>query len=402
MTLGRRLRPDVLPVAVLAALAFPASALAATRYVDKGSLTPAPPYTSWDTAAASIQDAIDLSAPGDVIAVTNGNYDTGGRAVCGKLKNRVALTLPVTVRSVNGPQATIIRGYQVPHFIHSDRAVRCAYVTNGAVLSGFTLLGGATRAVGVSAVDQSGGGVWCESAGAIVSNCVVTGNRAHFSGGGVYQGTIFNCILSTNRAAEEGGGACGGTLVNCVLIGNEADKTGGGVSHSTLTNCTLVANEAKEYGGGCDSSKLANCIAYYNMAPGQANWATGFLSHSCTMPLPGAGIGNITGEPLFVSLAAGDLRLQSNSPCINSGYGGTRMGGFDLDGQPGVRGQTVDMGAYEFQKPASVISYAWMQEYGLKTDGSADYADPDGDGANNWQEWRGGANPTNSLSLPRR
>src|SRR5262249_39679506 len=144
----------------------------------------AAPYASWSTAATNIQDAVDIAVAGDDILVTNGVYQAGARAVYQTMSNRVAVTKAVTVRSVNGPGVTVIKGYQVPETTNGVSAVRCVYVTDGAVLAGFTLTNGATQANGTSnAAQEAGGGVWCEFS-AVVSNCVLTGNSAQFGGGG--------------------------------------------------------------------------------------------------------------------------------------------------------------------------------------------------------------------------
>jgi hypothetical protein len=64
-----------------------------------------------------------------------------------------------------------------------------------------------------------------------------------------------------------------------------------------------------------------------------------------------------------------------------------------------VHDDTVDIGAYEFQGSGLLISYAWLQQSGWPTDGTADALDPDGEGMNNWQEWRADTIPTNALSV---
>jgi hypothetical protein len=153
-------------------------------------------------------------------------------------------------------------------------------------------------------------------------------------------------------------------------------------------------------GGGAYGNWLSNRIVYFNTAPVGANYGplSSALSYSCTTPLPTNGMGNITNAPLFVDYASGDLRLQSNSPCINAGDNAFVSGPTDLDGNPRIVGGMVDLGAYEYQGTGSLMSYAWLQQYGLPTDGSADVADADADGMNNWQEWRCGTCPTNPLS----
>ena len=71
----------------------------------------------------------------------------------------------------------------------------------------------------------------------------------------------------------------------------------------------------------------------------------------------------------------------------------------NLDGNPRIQGGTVDIGAYEYQTPTSIISYAYLQQYGLPTDGSVDFADLDGSGFTVYQDWVAGLNPTNSASV---
>ena len=167
------------------------SSKAAVRYVNVNSTNATLPFTTWSTAAMTIQDAIDAADPGDEILVTNGVYQTGGRSI-----NRVAVDKPLVVRSVNGPQFSVIEGRQVP-------AIRCVYLTNGASLLGFTLTNGATPSLyDVSQRVASGGAVWCESKDAVVANCVMVANSARQQGGGAYQGTLYSCTIVNNQVTD--------------------------------------------------------------------------------------------------------------------------------------------------------------------------------------------------------
>ena len=160
--------------------------LAVDHYVAANNANPLPPYTNWDSAAADIQSAIDVSTDGDVVWVTNGVYATGGKSVDGVLTNRITLDKALTVRSVAGPSLTFIQGGTPTN---GPGAVRCAWLTNGALLSGFTLQGGATRAPG-GGQTGNGGGAWCASAAATLANCIIRSNVAYQTGGGLYQGTL--------------------------------------------------------------------------------------------------------------------------------------------------------------------------------------------------------------------
>jgi hypothetical protein len=497
------------------------AASAATRYVWQDSPSPSPPHTNWATAAHNIQKAVDAAEPGDTVLVTNGVYATRGRAVSGSLTNRVAIDKAITVQSVMGPQATLIVGAPAPGGTNGDGAIRCVYVGSNAVLSGFTLTNGHTRASGDWNQEQSGGGAWCEISG-LISNCTLTGNSAYQGGGvsggtlynctltgnsansgggaadgtltnctltgnsagsgggarggtlynctltanssddggGAYLSTLSNCTLSGNSASHSGGGAAWGTLNHCMLTGNSASEVGGGVLQSSLYDCTLsnnsasrgggawgerlyrcvlrgnsatengggakdailyncvlLANSATNNGGGAHESTLVNCTLCGNTAGNAGGGARGsdlryciiyrntvtysYLHGCCTWPAEIRGTGTLTNDPLFVDYVNGNLRLQSNSPCINACGDPYSSGETDLDGLPRVVGGMVDMGAYECQSPSLLPYFTWLQSYGLPTQSSMYYADCDGDGLNNWQEWRCRTDPTNALSVLR-
>ena len=231
----------------------------------------------------------------------------------------------------------------------------------------------------------------------VLNHCILVGNSASSFGGGAYSSTLLACSVIGNSSAGQGGGAWGGSLNNCLVNGNSALR-GGGAAESSLTNCTVVGNRAAE-AGGVWMGYVANSIIYYNTAALRVdNHQAESVSFCCTTPLPAQGSGNITNEPLFVNLVPGDFSLQTNSPCINSGNNSYVTTATDLQGDPRIQGGTVDIGAFELQKPASVIAYAWLKQYGLASDGSADFADADGDGMNNRQEWLAGTDPTSNLS----
>jgi hypothetical protein len=251
------------------------------------------------------------------------------------------------------------------------------------------------NATGINGI---GGGAY----GGTLNNCTVSNNWAN-AGGGAGFSTLFNCTLSSNTASRTGGGADSSSLNNCLITGNTAINGGGCYAPGNLANCTLVGNSATSSGGGVHGGGggvMNNCIVYYNNAPSGSNHTGIKMNYCCTAPVfPLAD--NFTNAPLFVNQAAGDLRLQSNSPCINSGWNRFATNSFDLDGNPRITGGAVDIGAYEFQSPGSLASHVWLQQYGLPIDGSADFTDLDGDGMNNWQEWVAGTVPTNAASLLR-
>jgi len=320
-------------------------------YVDSMNATPTPPYTNWQTAATSIQDAIDIVDGADAnvfIIVRAGSY---------VLSSQIVLDKAITLQSESGPETTIVDG---------DDRVRCLYVNNAnAVVEGFTI----TRGYHESSTYPSyvgGGGVYINSGR--VAGCHIVSNRTgRAEGAGVgMRGSaeLSNCVISNNVSATGDGGGVflnkGGRVRNCLVVGNRTGSSsdGGGVYcyyGGTVESCTILDNESTRRGGGVmllGNSVVRNCIIYDNMAPTGPNhyqYNGGSYTYCCTVPAP-SGEGNITNVPSFVDAAAGDYRLRPESPCINAGLLQNWMvSGTDLAGDSRVQDGAVDIGCFEVE-----------------------------------------------------
>jgi len=311
----------------------------------------------------------------------------------------------------------VIAGNRSPGGAGADSGVRPGGILINCILSNNIALNGPSGGAAFASLNNcslisnfatngSGG-----AAGCTLSNCILFGNISHSTtgGGGAASSTLINCMVVSNSAlgvyynpnpVASGGGTLSSSLINCILAFNSAQTNGGGDSSSTLVNCTVVSNSAPT-GGGVFNSTVENSVIYYNNG-GNYFYNSGGnsyrLHYCCIMPLTN-GPGNFTNNPGLVNLAGGDFHLQPNSPCINSGDNSYVTATTDFDGNPRIVGGTVDVGAYEYQTPSSILSYAWAQQYGLPTDGSVDYLDLDGTGMENWQKSIAGLNPTNPASV---
>jgi hypothetical protein len=241
--------------------------------------------------------------------------------------------------------------------------------------------------VGRGPANFAGGAFNC-----VLDNCTLAGNYSAGVGGGAEASTLNNCLVVSNSCFDAGGGCYSCAVNNCLILSNSCQGYGGGCSDCTNSGCTLIGNS-----DGADGSRLNNCIVYYNVGLDYSPQSV--LSYCCVPTMPINGVGNITNAPLFVDPAGGNFRLQADSPCINAGNNAYAVGSTDLDGNPRIVGGTVDIGAYEYQTPVSMISYAWLQQYGLPISTNVDATDPDGSGMNAYQDWIAGLNPTNALSV---
>ncbi len=230
--------------------------------------------------AATIQAAIDASAPGDTVLVAPGTYHEN-LSITGSHNG-------ICVLSNSGAASTTIIAKE------AGTVVDFAGVDTTTTLKGFTLTGGtgapnpehpgtfhgggvrifycSPRIIENHIINNSvepgrGGGIQCFGSSAIIEDNVISGNSASFHGGGIHVehgspridgNTISNNQAWANNPGPSGGGisAYFSTIVisNNSFKGNKAKENGGAVvvdqCSVQITRNIVTANQSGSSGGG--------------------------------------------------------------------------------------------------------------------------------------------------------
>ncbi len=221
------------------------------------------------------------------------------------------------------------------------------------------------------------GALYADGGDQTLSHCEFHNNQAGIGGGIAIKDDIevYACVLTGNTADFGGGAYVNGetSLANTVFHGNSAGNGGGAViddGDAVLANCTFYGNEATKGPGlycGFINSAAANSIRIANTIlwnGGGEIYNTGDAVIDVTFSAVQGGMsgqGNIDQDPLVQDPDAGNVRLLTDSPCIDAGNdGATGAPEKDLDGEPRpmpgvVSGPSIiDIGADEYSDPSSL------------------------------------------------
>lgn len=240
-----------------------------------------------DGCRAKISDAVAFAASNseaDTIVVHPGRYYESGAINITESGLKILGDDPSTTTVIHEPS---VIGQNVFNI-----------AANSAEIAGLTITG-------------NGHGIQINSGSATIHHNHIVNNKFYgINTGGNTQATVFNNVIVSN-----------------VGIGISGS---GGYEGNKLVYNNIVANNV---GGG-----IANSLANYNSSYGNSAW--NYTSNA-------SGIGNISQDCLFMNQAGGDYRLNTNSPCRDTG----NPSYFDMDGT------RSDMGSFGGPLAATIWPY---------------------------------------------
>jgi Right handed beta helix region len=217
----------------------------------------------------TIESALDLADPGDVIVVSAGIYN----------EHSLIMKNGVTLQSEDGMAdcVTIDAQSSGPVFI-------CSNLSSETAIIGFTLINGS---------NTQGGAIICNDSDLEIRNCVLASNQA-VDGGALY---------CSNSAP---------TLMNVTFYGNGATGSGGAVAcdaSSPVISNTIIAASVTGEAISCTANPgvpTLLCCDLYGNAGG--DWI-GPISDQLEVEF------NFSADPVFCAPGLGNYKIQSNSPC---------------------------------------------------------------------------------------
>lgn len=322
--------------------------------------------SSWSRAKGTILGALNAANSGDEIWVAAGTYTlTSSIPLINKVSLYGGFAGTETTRDARDWKAN-------PVFLDGNRSITVilanSTITSSTVVSGFVIRNGAA---------QDGAGIWCQGSPTISNNRIMQNNASDI-GGGIYcqnsSPQILNNYIMGNSAQNAGGGI-GGTGTP-ILIGNSivvnSSYSGGGVSLSSVGS--FLNNLVVQNTSGVDISSFTISKFTHNCL-----YANTFYNYSSVMTDQTGKNGNISADPLILSAAIGDLRLQINSPCIDAGDDSSVQSTWvDVDGLPRIQGSHVDIGASEYtgSSPVAIVPVVRVSPSGSDSNDGSSWKSP--------------------------
>lgn len=356
------------------------------------------PYLTPETAAVSIQTAVDAAQYDDTVNVGPGNYVESvtlkegitlrgaGPAFTTIKRPREAYKVISCAEDVRVEDLSVVFGAEddppYSYGIHLDRAPN-QVVDNCSISGRFTVavycpgpMLGAPAVIMRSTISGAERAVTCEPYcyHVIVDRCTI--RDCETAAAAVSHGELFisRCVLVNNRYGLWFGTDGRPAWVECTLIQGSEHAVSGGAWPLTMTSCVIIRNEhAFRFFGGdarfehCTIAHnsagfsdlrypniaMLNCIVWGNTELGLPLTESGTVTASYSDIQGGyVGQGNISADPRFMNAEAGDYHLSPSSPCIDEGVWGTVIAPRDADGRSrpayGRLGWEPDMGAYEY------------------------------------------------------
>lgn len=348
-------------------------------YVDAAATAPQSPYSTPETALASIPDALDLAVDGCEIRVIPGIY---------KQTAPIEVTKAVRLEGLSAnPEHVVLTNTVTANWNFPDKknlivANKDAFVCNFLLENGQTWEG------------KQSAGLLINNSGGTVSNCIVRGAKANrlmntYAGGASIQNgllthsVIEQCTIDptgstgSGRRAQAIAVSGSGRVENCLV--RDCINTFGSavlaqdnalVRNSTIVNCQ-VAYDLRNIGNNMNqtntcwgisvegNAKAENCaifdvktIAYNDIEEGLAPWGgTGsFVTCAADADAPSAAtecqVG--TAQAAFADYDAGNLLPAINGILWNKGTSAeTDVNALDLAGKPRLVGKSIDIGCFE-------------------------------------------------------